>query len=189
MEGILLLLQATVLLPAETDPKPYNHIWLFSMPGHSAPAPPDAAQGKKPSGGLRRTGGRIPSTPPEKAGYFDRITCPFLLPENVLTTSKSSYFRAFIQLITKATPPRSFFRIGVILLCKLSLLPLPDNSFSKRGIVQFDFFWRQTFDSRYVSPKQRYAFLCGQSLQLSYRSLSHSSTGNYLLGPSSRLPS
>ena len=53
------------------------------------------------------------------------------MPENVLRTSKSGYFRAFIQLITKATPPQSFFRIGVILLCKLSLLPLPDNSFSK----------------------------------------------------------
>ena len=36
------------------------------------------------------------------------------------------------------TPPRSHFRSGVQLLCKPAILPIPDKSFSQRGIVQFN---------------------------------------------------
>ena len=51
---------------------------------------------------------------------------------------KALDFRAFWYPAIKKQPLRSHFRSSCFLLCKLLFLPLPDKSFSQRGIVQFE---------------------------------------------------
>ena len=85
---------------------------------------------------------QFPPSPPKKAGNFDRITCLFLLPENVLRTSKYSYSRTiFIDNTEKQR--RRGAPSAAAFCCYVNLLFFPSEtnrshrgvSFNLRGIV------------------------------------------------------
>ena len=80
----------------------------------------------------KRTRVRIPSSPPKKAGNFDRNCLPFHFAQKPLI---SGLFRC---PAIKKQPLRSYFRSGVFAFSGVPGTPLPDKSFSQRVIVQFE---------------------------------------------------
>lgn len=75
---------------------------------------------------------RIPHSPPQKVGNFDRNCLPFLFARKPLISGLFRY------PAIKKLPLRSHFRSGIFAFSSVPGTPLPDKSFSQWGIVQIE---------------------------------------------------